>query len=114
MFESVPKASDNAKSPLANYQKSSVRRLVLKPRSSGENTPGLNSTNILDVLTSEDKENRNLDGSGGGGKANPLRLNFDVSANNDSLINNTVETQTFNVVNSTSKDQMIGKFVLSK
>lgn len=65
----------------------------------------MNSSNILDALGNDDKENSDknkiLNDSN---RANPLRLQFDTTLQNDSLINNSIETQTYNIINSTTKE----------
>ncbi|ERL95449.1 hypothetical protein D910_12711 [Dendroctonus ponderosae] len=103
LFDSHGQSSDYLRSPMANYQKTNVRKLILKPKASNDNTPNASSSNILDILLNEDKENQKSD-SGNIGTVNPVRLTFDSTAHNESIANNSVETQTFNILHSTSRD----------
>lgn len=92
---------------MASYQKTNVRKLILKPKASNENTPNVSASNILDVLLNEDKENRKSD-SGNLGVVNPVRLAFESTAHNESIANNSVETQTLSILHSTSRDVLSG------
>ncbi|KAL1502583.1 hypothetical protein ABEB36_007706 [Hypothenemus hampei] len=107
LFDTPPKANDQVKSPLADYQKTNVRKLVLKPKPASEKSPLLNSSNILDILLSEDNENHYSDSKSTPVKSNPVRLTFDTTINNDSLLNNSVETQNVKLVDSTSKEELL-------
>ncbi|KAF7286165.1 hypothetical protein GWI33_007127 [Rhynchophorus ferrugineus] len=103
LFDSIP-SPEELKSPTTNYYKNSFRRLVVKPRGDSENN-SLSSSNILDMLAGDDKENSDKNKTlNDSNKGNPLRLQFDTTIQNDSLINNSIETQTYNIINSTTKE----------
>lgn len=105
LFDSISSPDDN-KSPLTGYPKTSCRRLILKPRGNTDNVPSLSSSNILDVLSGENKENtdKNKTIPEETRENNPLRLHFETTLHNDSVANNSIETQTYNIISSTTKD----------
>ncbi|XP_060517392.1 nuclear pore complex protein Nup98-Nup96-like isoform X1 [Cylas formicarius] len=114
LFDSIPKSEEMiGNSPTGGYQKSSCRRLVLKSRSSNDNSSGLLSSNILDVLNTENKENLSETKTSSEGKPAPLRLDFNSSTTaNETVLNNSIETQTY-INNDSSVRDVVGNDLLT-